>query len=206
MDILGGMSSGGDSPFLKFKTADQQFYLGDNAIEFQYLQLDPATFLSGWGIYYMGTGYDFVWDKKFGVPEERPVSTDPKKEYKRAFSAWVLPQGSSRPLLWQNFSYAESQAFNKILALFWNEKDANADLLPVVKYVGSKKIQVGMGQSSELNFEFAKFAPRAEEFVIPSWYFDDDTSDVKGNDGLADLVDKQVNDSNDLLTDDDIPF
>ena len=103
-------------------------------------------------------------------------------------------------------SYAETQAFNKILALFWNEKDANADLLPVVKYVGSKKIQVGMGQSSELSFEFAKFAPRSNEFVIPSWYYEDDTSDVKGNDGLSDLVDKQVNDSNDLLTDDDIPF
>ena len=196
MDILGGMSSGGESPFLKFITGDQQFFVGDEPLQFQYLQLDPATFLSGWGIYYMATGYDFVWDKKFGVPEDRPVSTDPKKEYKRAFSAWVLPQGSSRPLLWQNMSYAETQAF---------EKDANADLLPVVKYVGSKKIQVGMGQSSELNFEFAKFAPRSNEFVIPSWYYEDDTSDVKGNDGLSDLVDKQVNDSNDLL-EDDIPF
>ena len=205
MDILGGMSSGGESPFLKFKTGDQQFYVGDEPFQFQYLQLDPATFLSGWGIYYMATGYDFVWDKKFGVTEDRPVSTDPKKEYKRAFSAWVLHQGSSRPLLWQNMSYAETQAFNKILALFWNEKDANADLLPVVKYVGSKKIQVGMGQSSELSFEFAKFAPRSNEFVIPSWYYEDDTSDVKGNDGLSDLVDKQVNDSNDLL-EDDIPF
>ena len=129
MDILGGMSSGGESPFLKFKTGDQQFYVGDEPFQFQYLQLDPATFLSGWGIYYMATGFDFAWDKKFGVPEDRPVSTDPKKEYKRAFSAWVLPQGSSRPLLWQNMSYAETQAFNKILALFWNEKDANADLL-----------------------------------------------------------------------------
>ena len=52
-----------------------------------------------------------------------------------------------------------------------------------------------------------------------TWYdFENDTGggivdlikhlnqDVKGNDGLSDLVDKQVNDSNDLLTDDDIPF
>ena len=37
-------------------------------IEFQYLQLDPATFLSGWGAYKQVSGYDFVWDKKFGVP------------------------------------------------------------------------------------------------------------------------------------------
>ena len=201
MDILGGMSSGGESPFLKWKTGDQKFYNGESPIEFQYLQLDPATFLSGWGAYKQVSGYDFVWDQQFGV-----MSAKPEEDYKRAFSAWVLPQGSSRPLLWQNMSYAETQAFNKILALFWNEKDANADLLPVVKYVGSKKIQVGMGQSSELSFEFAKFAPRSNEFVIPSWYYEDDTSDVKGNDGLSDLVDKQVNDSNDLLTDDDIPF
>ena len=44
MDILGGMSSGGDSPFLKFKTGDQQFYVGDEPFQFQNLQLDPATF------------------------------------------------------------------------------------------------------------------------------------------------------------------
>ena len=202
MDILGGMSSGGgESPFLKWKTGDQKFYNGDNSIEFQYLQLDPATFLSGWGAYKQVSGYDFVWDQQFGV-----MGAKPEEDYKRAFSAWVLPQGSSRPLLWQNMTFAETKAFNNILSLFWNQKDANADLLPVVKFVGSKKIQVGLGQSSELEFEFAKFAPRAEEFVIPSWYLDDDISNVKGNDGLADLVDKQVNDSNDLLTDDDIPF
>ena len=80
-------------------------------------------------------------------------------------------------------------------------------LLPVVKFTGAKKLQVGLGQSSELSFEFAKFAPRSNEFVIPTWYNDDnDTSDVKGNDGLSDLVNKQINDNNDLLTDDDVPF
>ena len=104
------------------------------------------------------------------------------------------------------YDFAETQAFNKILGLFWKDKDNNSDLLPVVKFTGAKKLQVGLGQSSELSFEFAKFAPRSNEFVIPSWYYEDDTSDVKGNDGLSDLVDKQVNDSNDLLTDDDIPF
>ena len=87
-------------------------------------------------------------------------------------------------LLWQNMTFAETQAFNKILALFWNDKDKHGDLLPVVKFTGAKKLQVGLGQSSELSFEFAKFAPRSNEFVIPSWYYEDDTSDVKGNDGF----------------------
>ena len=88
---------------------------------------------------------------------------------------------------------------------FWNDKDNNSDLLPVVKFTGAKP-QVGLGQSSELSFEFAKFAPRSNEFVIPSWYYEDDTSDVKGNDGLSDLVNKQINDNDDTLTDEDIPF
>ena len=201
MDILGGMSSGGESPYLKWKTGDMSFYNGDNPIEFQYLQLDPSTFLSGWGCYKQVSGYDFVWDQQFGV-----MGTKPEEEYKRAFSAWVLPQGLSRPLLWQNMTFAETQAFNKILGLFWKDKDNNGDLLPVVKFTGARKLQVGLGQSSELSFEFAKFAPRSNEFVIPSWYYEDDTSDVKGNDGLSDLVNKQINDNNDLLTDDDIPF
>ena len=203
MDILGGTNNGGgESPYLKWKTGDMSFYNGDNPIEFQYLQLDPATFLSGWGAYKQVSGYDFVWDKQFGVVGDKPA-----EDYKRAFSAWVLPQGLSRPLLWQNMTFAETQAFNKILALFWNDKDKHSDLLPVVKFTGAKKLQVGLGQSSELSFEFVKFAPRSNEFVIPTWYNDDnDTSDVKGNDGLADLVNKQINDNNDLLTDDDVPF
>ena len=71
-DILGGMSSGGESPYLKWKTGDMSFHNGDSPLEFQYLQLDPATFLSGWGAYKQVSGYDFVWDKKFGVPENKP--------------------------------------------------------------------------------------------------------------------------------------
>ena len=196
MDILGGMNSGGgESPYLKWKTGDMSFHNGEQPIEFQYLQLDPATFLSGWGCYKQASGYDFVWDQ-------------PEEDYKRAFSAWVLPQGLSRPLLWQNMTFAETQAFNKILGLFWNEKDKNGDLLPVVKFTGAKKLQVGLGQSSELSFEFAKFAPRSNEFAIPSWYYEDESDDnfKSPNDGLSDLVNKQINDNNDLLTDEDIPF
>ena len=96
---------------------------------------------------------------------------------------------------------------HKVYPDLYYDKDKNGDLLPVVKFTGAKKLQVGLGQSSELSFEFAKFAPRSNEFVIPSWYYEDnDTSDVKGNDGLSDLVNKQINDNDDTFGDEDIPF
>ena len=86
--------------------------------------------------------------------------------------------------------------------------DASSSNLPVVKYEGSKPIQVGMGNSSELSFSFAKFAPRADGFVIPSWYTDQEApvedTFKSPNDGLADKVQEMV-DRNEL-SDDDIPF
>jgi hypothetical protein len=86
--------------------------------------------------------------------------------------------------------------------------DSSSANLPVVKFEGSKPIQVGMGNSSELSFSFAKFAPRTAEFVIPQWYIDqeapvDDTF-KDPNAGLADKVQEMV-DKNEL-SDDDIPF
>tara|TARA_A100001201_G_scaffold97768_1_gene84337 strand:- start:1164 stop:1778 length:615 start_codon:yes stop_codon:yes gene_type:complete len=204
MDILGGMSNTNDSQqvYLSFKTSDQKFFLnGETPIEFTYMQLDPATFKSGWGRY-VGE-YQYQWDAKFGVMDNKPSD-----DYKRAFSCWVLPQGHSHPLLWQRFTYAESSAFNKILSTFWNQKDTAGDNLPVVKFEGSKAIQVGMGKSSELNFSFAKFAPRANEFVIPEWYDKEDKvedSFKSPNAGLQDAVNNAVNESNTLL-EDDIPF
>ncbi len=208
MDILGGMSNpSGDSKdyYLAFITKEQTFKLnGKTPIEFKYLQLDPATFKSGWGRY--NGEYEYQWDAKFGVAEPRPAD-----DWKRAFSCVVMPYGHDNALIWSRYTYAESTAFNKILSSFWNQMDANSDSLPVVEFVGSKEIQVGIGRSSELDFKFSKFAPRFDNFEIPSFY--DNDGDAKAddgfkspNDGLADLVNKQVNDSNDLLTDEDIPF
>ena len=88
--------------------------------------------------------------------------------------------------------------------------DSSSANLPVVKYEGSKPIQVGMGNSSELSFSFAKFAPRTAEFVIPSWYLEQEApvedTFKSPNDGLSDLVNEQISKNTDLLTDDDIPF
>jgi len=206
MDILGGMSnSNGDSKdyYLAFKTADQQFFVnGKTPIEFKYLQLDPATFKSGWGRY--AGEYQYQWDSKFGQ-----ASPKPSEDWKRAFSCVVMPYGHEHALIWSRFTYAESSAFNKILTGFWNQMDANSGSLPVVEYLGSKEIQVGIGRSSELDFKFSKFAPRFDGFEIPPFYDNDgDTLEYDGfkspNEGLADKVAEMV--SQNELTDDDIPF
>ena len=112
-----------------------------------------------------------------------------------------MPNGG-HAMLWQRFTFAESSAFNKILGTFWHEKDANVGKLPVVEYKGSKPIQVGMGTSSELSFEFSKWGDRG--FNVPEWYVDPDTpvSDDDGfvspNEGLADLVNKAEEDNSDV--------
>ena len=208
MDILGGMSSSnGDSKdyYLAFKTADQQFFVnGKTPIDVKYLQLDPATFKSGWGRY--AGEYQYQWDAKVGVAEPKPAD-----DWKRAFSCVVMPYGHDHALIWSRFTYAESSAFNKILSSFWNQMDANSDSLPVVEYLGSKEIQVGIGRSSELDFKYSKFAPRFANFDIPPFYDNDgDTNEDDGfkspNDGLSDLVNEKIGKNTDLLTDDDISF
>ncbi len=206
MDILGGMSnpnSESQQVYLAFKTAQQKFFLnGDTEIELKFLQLDPATFKSGWGRY--AGEYQYQWDAKFGVAEPKPAD-----DWKRAFSCVVMPYGHDHALIWSRFTYAESSAFNKILTGFWNQMDANSNSLPVVEYLGSKEIQVGIGRSSELDFKFSKFAPRFDGFEIPPFYDNDDGATVDDgfkspNDGLADKVAEMV--SQNELTDDDIPF
>ena len=206
MDILGGMSnSNGDSKdyYLAFKTADQKFFVNSKTpIDFKYLQLDPATFKSGWGRY--AGEYQYQWDSKFGQAAPKPA-----EDWKRAFSCVVMPYGHDHALIWSRFTYAESSAFNKILTGFWNQMDANSDSLPVVEYLGSKEIQVGIGRSSELDFKFSKFAPRFDGFEIPPFYDNDGDASVDDgfkspNDGLADKVAEMV--SQNELTDDDIPF
>lgn len=187
VDILGGMSSGTPtSSFLAFKAADKRFYVGEEALDVKYIQLDPATFQSGWGRYNTGSGYEFVWDDKFTVVGEKPAD-----DFKRAFSAWVFTDAVDRPLLWQRFSYSESSAFNKMLGLFWHDKEGKEGL-PTVAFKGATHIQVGKGRSAEIEIEFVDWKPRKPEFVIPEWASNVDV-------GVQETESKG-------LTEDDIPF
>tara|TARA_R110000782_G_scaffold23299_3_gene61079 strand:+ start:172 stop:735 length:564 start_codon:yes stop_codon:yes gene_type:complete len=187
MDVLGGLSSNSDSSFLTFKTADQAWYIGSEVLDFTYMQLDPETFQSGWGMYNSGE-WLFKWDEKFGVPDDKPSD-----DYKRAFNAWVLVDGYDKPLNWVRFDYAQRTAFNQILGLFWNDLHGKAPALPTVKFEKSERITVGKGNSSELTFSWVDFKPRKAEFVIPEWANDD--APVKA------LVEAESK-----ITNDDIPF
>ena len=190
VDILGGMESGDSTTsFLSFKATELKFYVGDEHVEFEYLQLDPATFQSGWGIYNPTSGFEFVWDKTFGVVGDRPDET-----YKRAMSAWLYTDGTDRPLLWQTFKYCETSAFNKMLAAFWHEKDGTEPKLPTFQFVDAKSIQVGLGKTAEINFEFVGFKPRSAEFIIPEWAENVDVGEQASQNTV------------DGLSDDDLPF
>lgn len=205
-DILGGMSNTENKQqiYLGFKTRDQKFFAnGETEVPIEYLQLDTDTFKSGWGRYTKAEGFQYKWDSKFGV-----VNPKPSDEWRRAFSAWVMPSGAQHAYLWQSFSFAESKAFNNICGLFWSDKANNVGKLPVVEYKGSKHIQVGAGNSSELSFVFVKWGDRG--FNVPEWYVDpdapadDDDGFVSPNEGLADKVAEMV--AKTELSDDDIPF
>lgn len=206
MDVLGGMSNTENKQqiYLGFKTRDQKFFAnGETEVPIKYLQLDTDTFKSGWGRYTKAEGFQYKWDSKFGVVVPKPAD-----EWRRAFSAWVMPNGAEHAYLWQSFSFAESSAFNNICGLFWDDKANNVGKLPVVEYKGSKHIQVGAGNSSELSFEFVKWGDRS--FDVPEWYIDpeapadDDDGFVSPNEGLADKVAEMV--AKTELSDDDIPF
>jgi len=206
MDVLGGMSNTENKQqiYLGFKTRDQKFFAnGETEVPIEYLQLDTDTFKSGWGRYTKAEGFQYKWDSKFGV-----VNPKPADEWRRAFSAWVMPSGAEHAYLWQSFSFAESSAFNSICGLFWDDKANNVGKLPVVEYKGSKHIQVGAGNSSELSFKFVKWGDR--RFNVPEWYIDpdapadDDDGFVSPNEGLADKVAEMV--AKTELSDSDIPF
>jgi hypothetical protein len=78
-----------------------------------------------------------------------------------------------------------------LLGQFWHDKDGK-DGLPTFQFKGAKNIQIGMGTSAELDFDFVGFKPRKPEFVIPEW---------------ASNVDVGVQESESQgLSEDDIPF
>ena len=102
MDVLGGMSNTEDKPeiYLNFKHKEQGFLAnGKTPLNFEFLQLDPDTFKSGWGRY--ANKYEYKWDAKFGAAEERP-----DESWRRAFSAWVMPHGGNA-MLWQSFAFSD---------------------------------------------------------------------------------------------------
>jgi hypothetical protein len=198
MDILGVSSGGNSMNFLSFKTNSQDWWINsESVVDFNYMQIDTDTIQSGWGIYTPQNGYDHVWDEKLGVRSPQPDNIGDSK-WSRAFSVWLFLDGWDEPVIWQRHSWGERESFNKILPLFWNDlANAPQGTLPTVKYTGSKKVSVGAGMSSEIEFEFVDFKPRKAEFILPEWVSDDAPSAV---------VEMQAEENRKPITTDDIPF
>ena len=149
------------------------------------------------GYLYTSKRYDHVWDEKLGVRSPQPAAIG-DVTWKRAFSVWLFLDGWDEPVIWQRHSWGERESFNKILPLFWNSlSSADKGTLPTVKYTGSKKVSVGAGFSSEIEFDFMDFKPRKAEFILPEWVTDDAPSAV---------VEMQAEENRKPITTDDIPF
>tara|TARA_R110001592_G_scaffold355285_1_gene655721 strand:- start:2033 stop:2629 length:597 start_codon:yes stop_codon:yes gene_type:complete len=198
MDILGVNGGGNSMNFLSFKTNSQDWWINnESVVDFNYMQIDTDTIQSGWGIYTPQSGYDHVWDEKLGVRSPQPAAIG-DVTWKRAFSVWLFLDGWDEPVIWQRHSFGERESFNKILPLFWNSlASADKGTLPTIKYTGSKKVSVGAGFSSEIEFDFVDFKPRKAEFILPEWVSDDAPSAV---------VEMQAEENRKPITTDDIPF
>ena len=200
MEIL----ESGNNSYLSHKVAEKDghkgFWLGDTPCKFTAMQVDFDTLKTGWG-YYNGT-YNYEWDDVVGAKTPKPT-----EEHKRAFYLWVMVDGFNNPLLWNRFTFGEFESLKILLKLGWSEWQKDKSKLPTYKYIGSKDLKVGMGNTSVAQFEFMGCRPRKETFVIPTWDNEEPLitdGEVKGNDGLSDMVYAHIR--KEELSDDDIPF
>nr|BAR33135.1 hypothetical protein [uncultured Mediterranean phage uvMED] len=195
-----------DSVYISHKAATKSWYKNKEELDVNYLMIDTATMRFGWGAYSPESGYSYVWQKDLFTPMDKPSD-----DHKKAFSVWVLPKyvdGDKNiehaPCLWQRHSFGEYSGFQQMGASFYEEslKPENQNKLPVVKWVGSEAMSVGMGNTAIPKFELAAFKERPDNFIIPSW-----VSSEEGE-AKADFLPKEP--SSDAKTstfeDDEIPF
>ena len=162
-----------DSVYISHKAATKSWYKNKEELDVNYFMIDTATMKFGWGKYDPAEGYSYVWQKDLFTPMDKPSD-----DHKKAFSVWVLPKyvdGDKNiehaPCLWQRHSFGEYSGFQQMGASFYEEslKPENQNKLPVVKWVGSEAMTVGMGNTAIPKFELAAFKERPDNFIIPSW-------------------------------------
>ena len=171
-----------DSVYISHKAATKSWYKNKEELDVNYLMIDSATMKFGWGKYDPAEGYSYVWQKDLFTPIDRPSD-----DHKKAFSVWVLPKyvdGDKNiehaPCLWQRHSFGEYSGFQQMGASFYEEsqKPENQNKLPVVKWVGSEALSIGMGTTAIPKFELAAFKERPDNFIIPSWYGTEEETSV----------------------------
>lgn len=195
-----------DSVYISHKAATKSWYKNKEELDVNYFMIDTATIKFGWGKYDPAEGYSYIFQKDLFTPIDKPSD-----EHKKAFSVWVLPKyvdGDKNiehaPCLWQRHSFGEYSGFQQMGASFYEEslKPENANKLPVVKWVGSEAMTVGMGNTAIPKFELAAFKERPDNFIIPSW-----VSSEEGEAKADFLPDEPSSDAKtSTFVDDEIPF
>lgn len=192
-----------DSPYMKHHFQEKTFYRGKEAIDVSHFMIDPATMLMGFGKYDTVNGYSYVWGKDLFSKVDKP-----DEDYKKAFSVWVLPKyinGNQNithpPSLWQRNSYGEYTAFQQIGNLIWEGLKENEGKLPIVKWIKSESISIGMGSTSIPKFELSGWQQRPESFVIPTWHTSEDDSSSQSPNTLT-----ETTSSDSISLNDEIPF
>jgi hypothetical protein len=195
-----------DSVYISHKAATKSWYKNKEELDVNYFMIDTVTMRFGWGKYDPAEGYSYVWQKDLFTPMDKPSD-----EHKKAFSVWVLPKyvdGDKNiehaPCLWQRHSFGEYSGFQQMGASFYEEslKPENENKLPVVKWVGSEAMTVGMGNTAIPKFELAAFKERPDNFIIPSW-----VSSEEGEAKADFLPDEPSSDAKtSTFVDDEIPF
>jgi hypothetical protein len=195
-----------DSVYISHKAATKSWYKNKEELDVNYFMIDTATMRFGWGTYSPESGYSYVWQKDLFTPMDKPSD-----DHKKAFSVWVLPKyvdGDKNiehaPCLWQRHSFGEYSGFQQMGASFYEEslKPENQNKLPVVKWVGSEAMTVGMGNTAIPKFELAAFKERPDNFIIPSW-----VSSEEGEAKADFLPDEPSSDAKtSTFVDDEIPF
>ena len=195
-----------DSPYISHKAATKSWYRNKEELDINYFMIDTTTMKFGWGKYDPAEGYNYVWQKDLFTPMDKPSD-----DHKKAFSVWVLPKyvdGDKNiehpPCLWQRHSFGEYSGFQQMGASFYEEslKPENQNKLPVVKWVGSEAMTVGMGNTAIPKFELAAFKERPDNFIIPTW-----VSSEEGTTQNTLLPEEPSSDAQtSTFVDDEIPF
>lgn len=191
-----------DSPYLKHDFKEKAFYRGKEAIDVSHFMIDPETMLMGFGKYDAVNGFQYKWAENLFSKVEKP-----DEEFKKAFSVWVLPKYingdqnvTHAPCLWQRHSYGEYTGFQQIGNLIWEGLKTNEGKLPIVKWLGSESISIGMGQTAIPKFELAGWQPRPDSFVIPNW------SNTEGEESKSPDSPTESLPSDPISLNDEIPF
>ena len=158
MDVMGINSSGSNLNFIKFDQEHKVWIAGEDFVEEEAFLIDPSTIQIGWGNY--DGSYSWTWDEKPGVRAQQPTP-----DWKRAFSVWLYFKHAG-PKLWRRFSWGESQGFNDMCGMIWDDIKANPGKCACFKLVGHEEKKFKIGQSQIPKFEFVKWVDKPEGFVV----------------------------------------